>query len=210
MHLPDNHAMTMRACIFGITPAALHGIAYYGEDGFIEYPECIWVENGFHDNFVERLGELRQWRSDNCGFKELVFIDEISNLLDESYHDFYYINWMGPPAYLTQDELDTCMNEIVEKREKDVYIDRESFCESHKGKWSSEFNNCVGGSMGAPCKDVDLINSPTDLFTIITEDGECISHGAFCASMGGNSTYMSYEQMEHRRDIGIQVCEFED
>ena len=79
MHLPDNHAMTMMACVFGLTPAALHGIAYYGEDGFIDYPECIWVENTYHDNFVERLGELRSWRSDNCGFKELVFIDEISN-----------------------------------------------------------------------------------------------------------------------------------
>ena len=118
MHLPDNHAMTMRACVFGLTPAALHGIAYYGEDGFIDYPECIWVENTDYDNFVERLDELRPWRSDNCGFKELVFIDGISDLLDESYHDneLHVIYWIGLPAYLSQDGLDTCMNEIKEKK----------------------------------------------------------------------------------------------
>ncbi len=121
MHLPDNHAMTMRACVFGWTPAALHGINYFGEDGFIEYPECIWVENSGQENFVERLGELRQWRSDNCGFKELVFIDEISDLLDEpyNYNDIHVIYWIGPPSYLSQDKLDTCMNEIREKRESD-------------------------------------------------------------------------------------------
>ena len=88
--------------------------------------------------------------------------------------------------------------------------ERKTFCETHDGKWSDEFNNCIGGSMKVSCDDIDISKlTPPDVFLIITDDGACISHESFCKSMDGNSVCMSDKQKEHGRDICIAVCEFE-
>jgi len=90
--------------------------------------------------------------------------------------------------------------------------ERKIFCETHGGKWSEEFHNCVGGSMETSCDDIGASGSLVSVKVFgktITQEENCVSHELFCKSMGGNSTCMSDEQKGHGRDICIAVCEFE-
>lgn len=116
----------------------------------------------------------------------------------------------GSPACVKEQTIP----KLIERgwmQSSDISEYRKTICETHDGKWSDEFNNCVGGSMNVSCDYVATSEfKPTDVFSkIINQDGTCISHKLFCKSMGGTSACMSYEQQGHGRDICTAICEFE-
>ena len=137
---------------------------------------------------------------------------ENKGVMEPCYIEIGYFEWPFPPRIPEHECDEICTDVFPEELKIESEDERKIFCESHEGKWSSQFNNCVGGSMEVNCNDIGASElSATNVFgKVITEKGTCISHELFCKSMGGNSTCMSYEQMGHGHDICTAVCEFVD
>lgn len=67
-----------------------------------------------------------------------------------------YFEWPFPPRVWESghdprcDEI--CIDDNLSEEQKIYFEDEHKFfCESHEGKWSDEFHNCVGGSMEVSC-----------------------------------------------------------